>query len=392
MTGLRPHALALAVLALLGLSLPANTCPFCTQEVGRTMIEDLGKSSLVIYGSFTNARLKDGFAGEGETDFVIEEVLRSNEIVKGVKKVTIPKYQNQPKIKFVLFCDVYKGRIDPYRADAVSDGSELVQYLTGAIKVKDRPLPERLHYCFAYLNSKEFEVSLDAYREFAAADYKEYRDIASKLDPKVLVGWLDDPKTPTYRFGLYASLLGHCGKGAEHGEFLKKLIENTDRHKGSGLDGMMAGYVMIQPKEGWHYIEADILKNEKADFQTRYAALRAMRFLWSQRPDLVEKKSLVKGMLEAAEFPDISDFAIEDLRKWRAWDTTDQVLDFAKRKSHQVGVIQRAILRFALQAPTKNAAAYVGQQRMRDPEQVRDTEELLKLEPDTTPPPADTGK
>ena len=47
-----------------------------------------------------------------------------------------------------------------------ADGSELVQYLTGAIKVKDRPLPDRLHYCFAFLNSKEFEVSLDAYREF----------------------------------------------------------------------------------------------------------------------------------------------------------------------------------------------------------------------------------
>jgi hypothetical protein len=388
MTGLRPCALALVVLGLLGLSVPANTCPFCTQELGRTMIEDFGKSSLVIYGTFTNARLKDGFAGEGETDFEIEKVLQPHEIVKGVKKVTIPQYRNHPKIKFVLFCDVYKGRIDPYRADAVADGSELIEYLTGAIKVKDRPLPDRLLYCFPYLNSKEFEVSLDAYREYAAADYKEYRDIAAKLDPKVLVGWLDDPKTPTYRLGLYSSLLGHCGKGPEHGEFLRHLIENSDRHKGSGLDGMMVGYIMIQPKEGWHYVETDVIQNVKADFQTRYAALRSMRFLWSQRPDLVEKKALVHGMLEAAEFPDISDFAIEDLRKWRAWETTDQVLGLAARKSHQVGVIQRAVLRFALQSPTKAAAAYVAVQRKRDPEQVRDTEELLKLEPDTQPPPA----
>ena len=49
--------------------------------------------------------------------------------------------------------------------------------------------------------------------------------MASKLDPKILMTWLDDPKTPPYRFGLYSSLLGHCGKGAEHGDFLKKLIE-----------------------------------------------------------------------------------------------------------------------------------------------------------------------
>ncbi len=388
MTGLRFPTLALALFGLLALSLPANTCPFCTQELGRTMIEDYAKSSLVIYGTFTNARLKDGFAGEGETDFEIEQVIKDHPLIKGVKKVSIPQYRNHPKIKFVLFCDVYKGRIDPYRADAIAEGSELVDYFTGAVKVKDRPLAERLRFCFPYLNSKEFEVSLDAYREFGAADYKEYRDMASKLDPKVLIGWLDDPKTPQYRFGLYASLLGHCGKAPEDGTFLRRLIENAERHKGSGLDGMMVGYVMIEPKRGWSYLEQDVILNPKTDFQTRYAALRAMRFLWSQRPDLVEKKALGHGMLEAADYPDIADFAIEDLRKWHCWEMTDSVLKLASRKTHNVGVIQRAVLRFALQSPTKSAAAYVEQQRKRDPEQVRDTEEILKLEPDATPLPA----
>src|SRR5205823_5847738 len=143
--------------------------------------------------------------------------------------------------------------------DAIAEGSELVKYLTGAVKYKDGPLAERLKYCFPFLNSQEFEVSLDAYREFGAADYKEYREMARDLDPKVLVAWLDDPKTPPYRFGLYSSLLGHCGKGAEHGDFLKRLIDNTDRHKGSGLDGMLVGYVMIQPKEGWTYLEKSVI-------------------------------------------------------------------------------------------------------------------------------------
>src|ERR1700752_3605574 len=131
MTGLRPHALALVVLALLALAVPSSSCPFCTQELGRTMIEDYAKSSLVVYGTFTNARLKDGFAGEGETDFEIEQVIKPHPLIKGLKKVSIPQYRNHPKIKFILFCDVYKGRIDPYRADAIAEGSELVEYLTG---------------------------------------------------------------------------------------------------------------------------------------------------------------------------------------------------------------------------------------------------------------------
>jgi hypothetical protein len=396
MNRLRFLALALALFGLIAFAVPAQTCPFCTAERGSTMIDDYAKASLVIYGTFNNARLKNGFAGEGETDFEIETVLKSHPLLKGVKKVTVPQYKNHPKIKFVLFCDVYKGRIDAFRADAISEGSELVNYFQGAVKVKDRPLTERLLYCFPYLNSPEFEVSLDAYREFANADSstKEYRDMAGKLDPKVLVDWLSDSKTPPYRFGLYSSLLGHCGKGPKYGEFLHKLIEDTDRHKGSGIDGMMVGYIMIQPKEGWGYVEKDVLANPKTDFQTRYAALRAIRFLWAQGADpaLVDKKALVHGMMEAAEFPDIADFAIEDLRKWRTWEMTDAILKLASRKSHQVGVIQRATLRFMLQSPAKSAAAYVTAQRKRDPEQVRDTEEILKLEPDPAPPTTGTAK
>jgi hypothetical protein len=347
MTALRPFALALAFFALLALGLPARTttCPFCTQELGRTMVEDYGKSSLVVFGTFSNPRQADGFIGDGKTDFEIEAVIKPNDIIKGVKKITIPKYVNQPKVKFLLFCDVYKGRIDAFRADGIAEGGDLVEYLKGAVKYHGRPLQERLAYCFDFLNSKEFEVSLDAYREFAAADYKDYRDMAGKLDPRKLIGWLDDPKTPPYRFGLYASLLGHCGKGAADGDFLRKLILNHDRHKGSGLDGMLVGYVMVQPKEGWEFLEHEIIANPKNDFNTRYAGLRSLRFMHGQRPDLVDAKTLT-----------------------------------------------RAILRFALQSPMKQATDYVAVQRQRDPDQVRDTEEILKLEPDPVPTPTEIKK
>ena len=391
MTRLRPHALALALLGLLALNLPAgSTCPFCTAELGRTMVDDYAKSQLVVFGTFTNPRQGDtGF--DGKTDFEIESIIKGEDLVKGAKKFTINKVVNQPNVKFLLFCDVFKGRVDPYRADPIAEGSELVRYLTGAVKHKDGPISERLKYCFAFLNSKEYEVSLDAYREFGAADYKEYQGMAKDLDPGVLKAWLKDEKTPPYRFGLYASLLGHCGKGREDGEFLKRLIENTDRHKGSGLDGMLVAYVMIEPKEGWQYLEKSVIANAKNDFNMRYAGLRSLRFIWSQRPDLVDKKDLVRGMLEAAEHYDIADFAIEDLRKWRRWECTDDVLGLGARKTHDAGVIQRAVLRFMLQSNTPKAAEYVARQRKRDPDLVRDTEELLKIEGDVAPP-ATNGK
>jgi len=105
-----------------------------------------------------------------------------------------------------------------------------------------------------------------------------------------------------------------------------------------------------------------------------------VRFFWDSRPDLVDKKKLVEGVSEILDQSDIADLAIEDLRKWGRWEICDRILALQNKKSHDVPIIRRAILRFALSCPDKKAAAFVEQSRKRDPEMVKDTEELLKLE------------
>lgn len=193
----------------------------------------------------------------------------------------------QSKNKFLVFCDVYKGTLDPYRGVELPADTQMVKYLTGAVALAKSPQPERLRFYFDHLNSPEIEIALDAYREYAKADYKDYKDMAKKLPVKTLVGWLEDPKTPPYRYGLYASLLGHCG-GPEQAKLLKKMIEDPEKRRGSGVDGMMAGMVMIEPKEGWAYL-SDLMLNEKQDFTLRYSVFRTARFLWDNRPDLVPR-------------------------------------------------------------------------------------------------------
>src|SRR5262249_49284833 len=221
--------------------------------------------------------------------------LKSNDIIKNKKMLTLPRYlPNAKKNQFVIFCDVYKGNIDPYRGVEVQPGSDLVKYLTGAVSLKEKSAPERRRYCFDFLNSAEFDVAIDAYREFAKADYKEYKDMAKTLPPDTLAGWLKDPKTPAYRYGLYASLLGHCGT-AEHAKLLRQMINDPEKRKGSGIDGLLAAYLMLDHKEGWTYL-TNLLKDSNEEFLLRYAGLRTLRFLRDQRPDLVAKKDLVGGM------------------------------------------------------------------------------------------------
>ncbi len=363
----------------------AGACPFCSENQGPTLVGDYANASMVLYGNFANAKL-GGNQIEGTTDFVIEKVLKPNEYLKGVQKgtVTLPRYI-QSKNKFVIFIDVYKGTLDPYRGVETQAGSELVKYLEGAVKHQSTPAPQRLRYCFDFLNSADFDVAMDAYREFAKADYKEYSELAKKLPADVLAGWLKDPKTPAYRYGLYASLLGHCG-GKEDAKLLRSMVDDPERRKGSGIDGMLAAYIMLQPKEGWKYVQ-DMLKNDKQDFMFRYACLRTVRFLWDQRPDLVPQKELVGGMGLVLDQADMADFGIEDLRRWHRWEMTDRVIDLFGLKTHSIPVVKRAVLRFALASPEPRAKEFVKSQRERDLEWVRDTEELLKLESDSQPTP-----
>ncbi|MCC6419807.1 MAG: hypothetical protein IT429_16360 [Gemmataceae bacterium] len=366
------------ILLVCSLPSPALASPFCCGgERGPTLVGDLNQASVVILGTFRNARRGEG--GGGTTDLVVETVFKGGDIVAGRKVIEkLPKYLPATKGKFLVFCDFYRGTLDPYRGVEVPAGGELVKYFTGAVTRKDRPLAERLHYAFDHLNSADPEVAIDAFREYARSSYTDYRAMARKLPADTLAGWLRDPKTPSLRYGLYGLLLGQCGTD-RHARLLRAMLEDPVKRPAGGVDGMLAGYVILQPKEGWAYLRG-LLQDGKQEFLNRYAALRTIRFLWDERPDVIPVAARVEAVALALDYPDMADFAVEDLRKWQRWEKADRVLDLFAKESHNVPVIRRAVLRFALQCPGKCAAALVGEQRRRDPGLIKDLEELLRLE------------
>src|SRR5437660_2285960 len=311
----------------------ACACPFCSMQ-GQTLVGDVNQASMVLYGTFSNAKpgAGDEFGG-GSTDLQIDSVIKKHEILVekitttdkrevlvDKKLITLPRYmpdQNK-KMKWLVFCDVFKGKIDPYRGVPVAADSDMVKYLKGALEIKDKDIGARLRFYFDYLDNKEVEISNDAYKEFGNADYKDYRDMAKSLPADKIAKWLEDPNTPAFRYGLYASMLGHCGT-AKHALLLHTMLEDPQKRVSTGVDGVLAGYTMLQPKEGWEYTRS-ILKDPAKEFMLRYAALRAARFFWDSRPDVLPQKELVAGVQLLLDLSDIADLAIEDLRKWIRWE------------------------------------------------------------------------
>jgi hypothetical protein len=369
-------SLAFAFLQVARARSSAVCCPFCSMQ-GQTLTGEVNQASMVLFGTLTNAKLN---ADQGSTDLQIEAVIKKNEILGDKKVVTLPRYVPSDKTttKFLVFCDVFKGKIDPYRGFQVKADSDIVKYLQGALAVKDKDVSTRLRFFFDYLDNADLEIANDAYKEFGNADYKDYHDMAKTLPPDKIAKWLQDPATPAFRHGLYASMLGHCGS-AKHAELLRKLLDDSQKQASTGVDGMLAGYVMLQPKEGWAYLRA-ILKDPKKEFMLRYAGLRAVRFLWTSRPDLVAEKDLEAAVVDLIDQSDIADLAIEDLRLHHCWDVADHVFSLYGKKSHDIPIVRRYILRYALSCPGPEAAKFVAGLRKKEPEMVKDIEEFLKLE------------
>jgi len=364
---------------------PAPACPFCNSQ-GTTLTGEVNQANMVLFGTAKNPVLDPNGFNQGTTELHIEAVLKKHEILGDQKMVVLPKYipPADKGTKWLVFCDVFKGKVDPYRGIPVKAGQDIVKYLTGALDVKGKAVSARLKFFFDYLDSADLEISNDAYKEFANADYKDYRDLAKGLPADKIVKWLQDPNTPSFRYGLYASMLGHCGN-EKHAAILRKMLDDPDKRLTTGVDGLLAGYVMLKPAEGWEYV----LKDGSKEFVVRYAALRASRFFWEFRPDVVDKKKIVDAVCLLLDQGDIADMAIDDLRKWGRSDMADRVLALWRKESHDVPIVKRTIIKFALSFPKDaKAAAFVEEQRKKSnemAEMVKDVEELLKLE--NTPPP-----
>lgn len=383
-----------AALAAL-LAAPAAACPFCS-PTGETLAGEVGQADFILFGALSNPKRDpaDPTAfNKGTTDLAVEMVIKDHESVRGKKVVTLPKYipadPKTPNLKHLVFFKLYGDQVDPYRGEGVPAGSDLPKYLRGAIAVRGKGPAERLAYFFDYLENPDLVISSDAYSEFGYADYKEVRELTDrwKADPgkpAQLLNWLKDANTRATRFGLYGLLLGHCGKPGD-AKAIRALLDDPARSYTSGLDGVLAGYIMLDKAAGWDYL-LSVVGNPKKDFSERYAGLRTVRFFWESRPDLMPKEQVLAAMRVLMDQADLADLPIEDLRKWRTWELTPVVLGYAGRESHGgIPIVRRAILKFALaasQADPANAAAaeFVRAARQRDARQVEFLESLLRDE------------
>jgi hypothetical protein len=370
----------LVVLCLVALSGPARCLGWFGSD-NRTLSQHAVDSTFIVYGVL---ELPPPREEQSSDEVIVTDIVKSHRLAGGLKvlrlssKVRIEDRKDPPR--YLIYCDLFKGKIDPYRV--VSATPAVVPYLKGLLAIDARDPVRWLRYCFDYLEHADNAIAQDAYDELNSSPRRELCRTARTFPPARLRRLVSAAGTPPARLPLYALLLGCCG-GDEDASLLRKLADRYAGEKAPRLfDEVLVGYTLLRPKNG-RALAHSLLEQPLRPFMVRYSVLRMALFFDENRLDGLSRAQAVGLVRTTLDQEDINDIAIEYLRQWRCWKDCEDVLSASARTA----ITRRAILLYALQCPGPRAADYVTKARARDPDRVKDAEELLKLEEKHRVPP-----
>jgi hypothetical protein len=375
----RTKVAALAgLLTLLVMPLQGPGCSICNlggQQVP-TIRQELAQATAraVVIGT---AQDRAGVAAA--SDLKITHVLRNDPLLAGRKAIELQRYlpsdpKNPPR--FLVFCDVFKDKLDPFRGIPLRS-AESVEYVKKVLTLDPKDVAVNLPAYFRYLENSDPEIARDAFLEFAKATDREIAQAAPRLDPVRLRAWLTDPRTPGDRLSVYALLLGACGR-ADDGRFLHGLLQDTTERYANAYDGILAGFMHLRPREGWD-LALEVLGDSRKPLPLRLAVVRTLRFWHGAQPNETQG-NVLKCLAAMIRQGELADLAVEDLRRWKIWDLTREVLEVYGRKGYDAPIMQQAIVRYALSCDDAACRSFVAERRRSDPDVVRDVEDQLRLE------------
>ena len=369
---------ALSAIVIFAVLPAAPACTFCRGPIRSqaTLRMRYAAAKFVVQGTLKNPRF-DPQTDRGSTDFHFTTVLKDDPYRKEQKKLTIPQYLpviGDTPTDYLLFCDLVEGKLEPL--PGLSCRPAVLEYLKAATTIDDADPARKLGFFFKHLDSADATVASDAFLEFARASDVEILKASAQLDPAKVRKLIADPNSPLERLGVFAFLLGVCGKQAD-AEFLAGLLKQNplSERTTAAFGGLLAGYVMLAPNEGWP-LTATILADEKRGYSERLSALGTVRFFQATRAN-ESKPHVLKCCAALLPVGDLADQSIEDLRRWGYWDLTKDVLSQFGKPTHAAPIVKRSIVRYALTCPNEETKTFLAAVRQTDPKLVRDVEEML---------------
>lgn len=366
--------LGIAIAAAIVVPKFALSCPFC-EAPSLTLTEQLAASQAAVLVQWTGGEEADrekSFAGTTSYE-VIEIVHDESGKLKAGETVKLDRYRASKKGDlFVLLGTLMDDRIEWSSPLEVTETS--YNYMKQA-PTQEVPTQQRLAYFMKFLEYPDSLIATDAYSEFANAPYQDIVPLKALMPRENLREWLKNPEAAPSRLtrtGLFGLMLGLCGT-KDDAEFMKaKILEETEDFR-LGIDGVMSGYLVLAGEEGLDVIDEHKLANREVPFSETFAAMQALRFMWTYAEGRIDADRLRQSMRILLERPNLADLVIVDLARWKDWGVMDQLMTLYDKEEYQVPSIKRAIVRFMLISEKDNTVAAEGEL----PEHVKKAKEYL---------------
>jgi hypothetical protein len=357
--------------------IPAMACPFCPPS-SPTLAEQRASADFVFLCQWVKTTATDDAAA---THFSVVQVVKQPDKTawkKGDPLVLNFLLMSKPGNLFLIFG---RGGDEFQDWDLPIEITEIAfEYLRQAPPPSE-PAAERLKYYARFLEYPDALIAGDAFAEFGRAKYQDVASVAGMFSREKLRTWLarDNPEkdaTAILRRGFYGLVLGLCGN-ADDAQFLEKVVLRPPRSDEMrlGIDGMMAGYLMLTGPEGLKNMSLAKVANREMPSSETYAFLGALRFLWDYGDERIPRDDLraaMRGMLERDELAEV---AAVDLARWEDWSVMPQLAAAYGKGAWQDEKARRTIIQFA-QVCSRQVAADAPADMVTEP--VRVARALLK--------------
>ena len=320
-------------------------CPFCgpTDPPFSQRLAQCDAAVQVMWVSLVSDEEKQT---ETTTFEVVEVVKNGERVFKEGQKVTLPFGRDGQPGDLFLLLGKDDGEALNWELPVPLKGEYLYPYIR---QVPSPETPDRLAFFLKVLESPDAEIAGDAFAEMSRAQYKDVAALAPKLPREKLRKWLSskDPAMQV-RLGLYGMLLGLSGDDSD-AAFLESLIltlPDPERPR-FGIDGMMAGYILLQRERGLDRLLAAKFDDPLAE-DDLLPLRNALVFVWDYARDRVPTETLQAAMRRYLDRPRLAASVLPDLARWKDWSVLERLIQSYGQAPFDADLAKQDIVKFAL--------------------------------------------
>jgi hypothetical protein len=341
-----------------------HACPFCT-AVTQTLSQQIETMDVVLIASADSPEASEDIQ-QREVSMKIEYVIKGKQFVE-IEGTLTPLYSGK----------VFKGDrflltgagTEEIQWSCVPITPRAEQYVKKLSEVDKRDEIDRLRFYLKYLDDKEKLLSQDAYDEFATAPYPTLKKMKDDFDHDQVLQWIHRSEMMPTRRRLHLMMLSVCGTEDDL-PLIEEMFTSNRKTARSGLDAMVACYLMLSGEKGLATIRDHFLSNQSASYSETYAAVQALRFHGTEG-GVIDRMAIAKSMHPILDRGNMADIVIPDLARWEDWSQIDKVKQLYFGSNQNNAWVRGSIVNYLQACPKPEAAVVLEELKKADPDALK---------------------